>query len=75
MEQCSIVSEYNDMNLKLRPAAAGPTTWIRLPKDGSQSSEIPLDLAIEVYVSTNVGPEGISSYAWTPYAYEREECA
>jgi hypothetical protein len=74
LEQCSIVSEYNDMNLKLRPAAGGPTTWIRLPKDGSQSNEIPLDIPIEVYISTDVSPNGIGSYAWSPYGYEREEC-
>jgi hypothetical protein len=74
LEQCSIVSEYNDMNLKLRPEAGGPTTWIRLPKDGSQSSEIPLDIPIEVYISTDMSPNGIGSYAWSPYGYEREEC-
>jgi len=74
-EQCSIVSEYNDLNLKLRPAAGGTTTWIKLPKDGSRSSDIPLNVAIDVYMSTQVGPDGISSYAWTSYGYEREECA
>jgi hypothetical protein len=75
MEQCSVVSEYNDMNLKLHPAGGGPTTWIKLPKDGSNSSEIPLDIPIEVYVNTNVNPDGIWSGAWTSYNYEREECA
>ena len=65
VEQCSVVTEYNDFNLKLRPAAGGPTTWIKLPKDGSNSDEIPLDIPIEVYVSTDIGPNGIWSYAWS----------
>ena len=30
MTQCSIVSEYNDINIKLRPAAGGETAWIKL---------------------------------------------
>jgi hypothetical protein len=75
VEQCSIVSEYNDLNLKLRPAAGGPTAWIKLPKDGSNSDDIPLDVPIEVYVSTDISPTGIGSYAWSNYNYEQEECA
>jgi hypothetical protein len=75
VEQCSIVSEHNDFNLKLRPAAGGPTTWIKLPKGGSNPGGIPLDIPIEVYVSTDIGPDGINSYAWSQYGYEQEECA
>ena len=74
VEQCSVVSEYNDFNLKLRPAAGGPTTWIKLA-NGSSSGDIPLNKPIEVYVSTEVGPNGINSYAWSNYNYEQEECA
>ena len=75
IEQCSIVTEYNDLNLKLHPAAGGPTAWIKLPKDGSSRDDIPLERPIEVYVSTDVNPDGISSYASSPFNYEREECA
>ena len=31
IEQCSIVTEYNDLNLKLHPATGGPMAWIKLP--------------------------------------------
>ena len=75
VEQCSIVTEYNDLNIKLHPAAGGPTTWIKLTQDGSSRDELPLEKPIEVYVTTNVHPEGISSYAWSSYNYERKECA
>ena len=75
IEQCSVVTEYNDLNLKLHPAAGGPTAWIKLPKDGSSRDDIPLERPIEVYISADMYPEGISSYAWSPFNYEREECA
>jgi hypothetical protein len=75
IEQCSIVTEYSDIMLKLHPAAGGPTVWIKLPKDGSDRDEIPLNKPIEVYVSTDVSPDGIWSNAWSPYNWEREECA
>jgi len=73
--QCSIVTEYNDQNLKLHPATGGPTAWIKLPKDGSRRDEIPLDRPIEVYVSTDMNPDGVWSWASSPYNYERKECA
>jgi hypothetical protein len=75
IEQCSIVTEYNDLNLKLHPAAGGPTAWIKLPMDGSSRDDIPLERPIDVYISTDVHPEGVSSYAWSQYNYELEECA
>ena len=74
VEQCAIVSEYNDLNLKLRQAAGGPTTWIKLPRM-VQLDDIALDVPIEVYVSTDISPTGINSYAWSNYNYEQEECA
>ena len=74
-EQCSIVMEYNDLNLKLRPAAGGATAWIKLPKDGSSRDEIPLETPIEVYVGTDVNPDSIWSWAGSSYNYEPEECA
>lgn len=73
--QCSIVTEYNDLNLRLRPAAGGPSAWIKLPKDGSSRDDIPLDRPIEVYVSTDVNPDGVFSWASSPFNYQREECA
>jgi hypothetical protein len=75
IEQCSVVSEYNDLNLKLHPAAGGPMAWIKLPKDDSPRDAIPLERPIEVYVSTDVNPDGIWSWASSPFNYEREECA
>ena len=75
VEQCSIVSEYNDGSIKLRPAAGGSTAWIKLPHDGSSRDDIPLDIPIEVYVSTDVSPDAIWSNAWSSYGWEREECA
>ena len=75
IEQCSIVTEYNDQNLRLRPAAGGSETWIKLPNDGSSKDEMPLNKSIEVYVATDVRPDGVSSYAHSPYNYERKECA
>jgi hypothetical protein len=75
IEQCSIVTEYNDLNLKLHPATGGPMAWIKLPQDGSSRDEIPLERPIEVYISSEVYPDGISSYAWSSFNYEREECA
>jgi hypothetical protein len=75
IEQCSIVSEYDDGSIKLRPAVGGPTAWIKLPHNDSSRDEIPLNIPIEVYVSTDVSPDGIWSNAWSPYGWEREECA
>ena len=75
MKQCSVVTEYNDQNLRLRPAAGGPSAWIKLPKDGSSKEEIPLERPIDVDISTNVYPEGMASWASSPFNYERKECA
>jgi hypothetical protein len=75
VEQCSIVTEYNDLNIKLHPAAGGATAWIKLPKDGSSPDEIPINLPIEVYVSTDVNPDQIWSSAGSSYNWELEECA
>jgi hypothetical protein len=75
INQCSVVTEYNDLNLKLYPAAGGPTSWIKLPKDGSSRDEIPLERPIDVFVSIDVNPDGIWSYAGSSYNHEREECA
>jgi hypothetical protein len=69
------VTEYSDLNLKMHPAAGGPTAWIKLPRNNSSRGEIPLDRPIEVYVSTDVNPDGIWSNAWSPFTWEREECA
>jgi hypothetical protein len=75
IEQCSVVTEFNDLTIKLRHAAGGPIVWIKLPKDGSARNEVPLNKAVDVYVSTDVNPDGIWSYASSPYNYSREECA
>ena len=75
IEQCSVVSEYNDIMIKLRPAAGGSTVWIKLPKNESSRDEIPLDIPIDVYVNTDVSRDGIWSNAWSSYSWEREECA
>jgi hypothetical protein len=75
VEQCSIVTEYDDLNIKLRPAGGGLETWIKLSKDGSQRDAIPLNTPIEVYVSAEVNSDYAAAYAWSNYNYEREECA
>jgi hypothetical protein len=75
INQCSIVTEYNDLNIKLRPAAGGSTTWIKLTKDDSSRDEIPLNKSIEVYVNSDVNADTIYSYAGSAYNWEREECA
>jgi hypothetical protein len=71
IQQCSVVTEYNDFNLKLHPAAGGATVWVKLATDGSQ--EIPLETPIDVYVGTDVNPNGIST--WASYTYSPGECA
>ena len=57
------------------PCRGWSTAWIKLPKDGSSPDDIPLERPIEVYISADVYPEGISSYAWSSFNYEREELA
>ena len=75
INQCSIVTEWNDFNLKLRAAAGGPVAWIKLHNDQNDHDDIPHDRPILVQVSTDVNPDGIWTWAGSSYQYDTEACA
>lgn len=68
MTQCSIVSEYNSDNLRLRPAAGGDTAWIKLTAHTPYPGSLPLDVPIPVAVNATTGDERRDAYGYQGYA-------
>jgi hypothetical protein len=65
--QCSIVSEYNADNLRLRPAAGGETAWIKLSSHTPYPGALPLDEPISVSVNASSYEETQEAYAYQGY--------
>jgi hypothetical protein len=70
--QCSIVSEYNADNLRLRPAAGGETAWIKLSSHTPYPGALPLGEAILVSVNVGSSEERQDAYAYQGYPPECE---
>lgn len=67
MTQCSIVSEYNADNLRLRPAAGGATAWIKLTAHEPYFAALPLDVATPVAVNVSTNDERRDAHAYQGY--------
>ena len=67
ISQCSIVSEYNDINIKLRPAAGGDTAWIKLTKHTVNPDNLPLGNPIVVGINVNAYEEQQDAWAYQGY--------
>ena len=65
--QCSIVSEYNADNLRLRPAAGGDTAWIKLSSHTPYPGALPLAEAILVSVNVSAYEETQDAFAYQGY--------
>jgi uncharacterized protein YgiM (DUF1202 family) len=65
--QCSIVSEYNADNLRLRPAAGGETAWIKLTSHTPYPGALPLGEAILVSINVSSYEETQEAYAYQGY--------
>ena len=67
ISQCSIVSEYNDLNIKLRPAAGGDVAWIKLTSHTVTPGNLPLGNPIVVGINVNAYEEQQDAWAYQGY--------
>jgi hypothetical protein len=67
MTQCSIVTEYNADNIRLRPAAGGETAWIKLTSHTASPDNLPLGGPIAVAINVSAYEEQQDAGAYQAY--------
>jgi hypothetical protein len=68
MTQCSIVTEYNADNIRLRPAAGGETAWIKLTSHTASPDNLPLGGPIAVAINVSAYEEQQDAGAYQAYS-------